>query len=87
MPRRKCNSSFLSEKMRNCQTSASICASTVAMAAPRMPQPKPKMNSGSRIALIVTVRIVAYIALRGCPAARNTAFRPKYMCVTTFPAL
>lgn len=35
--------------------------------------------------MIVTVRIVAYIALRGCPAARNTAFRPKYMCVTTLP--
>lgn len=73
--------SFPSEKMRNRQTGASICASTGRNAAPRMPQPKPKMNSGSRIALIVTVRIVAYIALRGCPAARATRRSDPNTCV------
>ena len=72
--------------MRSCHTSEMTCASTVAIAAPRMPQPKPKMNSGSRIVLMTTVLIVAYIDLRGCPEARSTEFRPRYMCVTTLPS-
>ena len=63
-----------------------ICASTVAMAAPRMPHPNPKMKIGSRTALMTTVMIVAYIDLRGCPEALSTEFRPKYMCVTTLPS-
>lgn len=35
---------------------------------------------------MTTVLIVAYIDLRGCPEARSTEFRPRYMCVTTLPS-
>ena len=63
-----------------------ICASTVATAAPRMPQPNPKMKIGSRTALMTTVIMVAYIDLRGCPEALSTAFSPRYIWVMTLPS-
>ena len=54
---------------------ATICDSTVAMAAPRMPMPgtgpKPKMNSGSRPTLMSMPRMVMPLALRGLPAAMS----------------
>ena len=57
--------------------SATICASTVAYAAPLMPNPKVKMKRGSKMALMTTVAIVADIATWGCPVLRRALFNPK----------
>ena len=55
------------------------------MAAPWMPSLKTKMNTGSRMALDVTVNSVRPIAVFGFPDERMTLFRPKYRCVTALP--
>ena len=68
-----------------CHRSVVHCARIVARAAPRMPQPRTKMNSGARMMFITTVMIVACIACLGWPDARMAAFIPKYRCVTTLP--
>ena len=61
------------------------CEITVAQAEPFMPHPKPKINNGFKAQLITTDANVAYIAIFGNPEERKTAFKPKYICVTTFP--
>ena len=50
---------------------AARLAITVAMAAPRMPMSKPKMNSGSRQPLMMAADRVTYIARRASPMARR----------------
>ena len=45
----------------------------------------PKMKSGSRMALDVTVKRVRPMAVLGLPDERMTLFKPKYRCVTAFP--
>ena len=66
--------------------SAKVCESTVAVAAPRMPQWSTRIKSTSSAIFINTVKIVAVMACRGLLAARSTAFMPKYMWVTTLPS-
>jgi len=86
MPLWKCNSSFGLLNTLNCQSKAKNCAKTVAVAAPRMPHPNTKINSGASNTLITTVETVAIMAFLGCPAARNVAFNPMYRWVTILPA-
>ena len=62
MPRCRRTTSFLPQRMRMTQMSDTTCANIVAMAAPRMPHPKPKMKRGSSMAFSTTVTIVAAIA-------------------------
>ena len=85
MPRLKWSNSFLLLKSLNCQQSAINWERMVAMAAPRMPHPKPMMKRASRITFMMTVKMVANIACRGLLAALSRAFMPKYMWLTTLP--
>ena len=85
MPLRKCIMRCLLEKRYIIQQSERNCESTVAAAAPVMPHPKTSMKRASSMALLKTVKRVAYIASFGIPDARIMALSPKYSWVMILP--
>lgn len=52
------------------------CDRTVAIAAPRIPQPKWKMKTGAMMTLAITVTRDVNMAFFGYPVARITLFNP-----------
>ena len=85
MPRFRWSSSFWSEKSHICQQRAIDWAVTVAKAAPLMPSLIHHTKTMMSTMFMPTVKSVAHMAWRGLPAARSTAFMPKYMWVMIFP--
>ena len=77
MPFLKWRSRLGLTKCRICHTSEMSCEMTVAQAEPLMPQPKPKMNTGFSAQFTITEASVAYMAIRGWPEERKTAFSPR----------
>ena len=65
IPRWKCKKLFFLEKWCNSNPKAIICAAIVAKAAPRIPQPKPKINKASNPQFTITAVNVAAIAFCG----------------------
>ena len=85
MPFSKWNALVLSLKCFITTIIATVCAMTVAHAAPAMPISRPNMNTGSRTALKSTVNMVSAMAFFGCPEDLMAAFRPKYRWVMMLP--
>ena len=62
------------QRYQTASTAVRICPSTVATAAPIMPQWKPKMNTGSRIRLVTAPARVEIMANLGLPSERMMGF-------------
>ena len=67
---------FLFAKLTSTHTIATVWDTTVANAAPRIPQSNENINIGAKIILHPTVNNDENIALRGYPVALITLFSP-----------
>ena len=85
MPRRRWSNCDWSQNSHICQHRAIDCEMTVARAAPRMPHRNHHTNVTASKMFMPTVKSTAHMAWRGLPAARSTAFMPKYMWVIMLP--